>query len=329
MKKLKCQNKLKEKGTFLFLPFINQLKNRNVPFILLFWISCFGICDLCFAQDKIVAIVNNEIITQRDLSDFVNFMRMRMLERNNEAAIENKIKTLKTDLLDRLIEDRLILQEAKKSNLALDESKVKSRINEIKQKYSSETEFQGALRKQGLVQADLETKIREQMLIYNIIDQKIRKKVVVRPDEVTNFYNKNRKEFVTPKERDLEVMLLENQDLANSLCFALKSGQRLEDLATRYPFKLDKIHVSRLDELKKEIADVVFKIGVSDVAGPISVDGKYYVFKLDYIAPEKQLPLSEVQDKIHNFIFESKMQEELVKWLDELKKQSYIKITQS
>ncbi len=43
---------LKEKGTFLFLMFPNQQKNRNVPFILLFLILSFGICHYLSAQEQ-------------------------------------------------------------------------------------------------------------------------------------------------------------------------------------------------------------------------------------------------------------------------------------
>jgi len=38
----------------------------------------FLFSGICFAQDKIVAVVNDEIITQKDLNDFVNFMRMQL-----------------------------------------------------------------------------------------------------------------------------------------------------------------------------------------------------------------------------------------------------------
>jgi len=37
------------------------------------------------------------------------------------------------------------------------------------------------------VQADLENKISEQMLMYNFVEQKVRSKVIVRPDEITSF----------------------------------------------------------------------------------------------------------------------------------------------
>ncbi|MDO8488897.1 MAG: SurA N-terminal domain-containing protein, partial [Candidatus Omnitrophota bacterium] len=66
-----------------------------------------------WALDKVVAIVNNEIITQKDLNDFLNFMRLQYSRQLKGKALEEKIGTMKQDLLQRLIEDRLMLAQAK------------------------------------------------------------------------------------------------------------------------------------------------------------------------------------------------------------------------
>jgi len=293
------------------------------------WILFFGSSNCLFAQDKIIAVVNNDVITQKDLNDFTNFMKMRTPEKNKAIWSKEKAETMKSDLLQRLIEDRLILQEAKKSKMSFDESRVKARIAEIKNSYSSEAEFQQALRKQGLVQADIEAKIKEQILMHNIVENKIHKNIVIRPDEVTSLYDKNKPDFVSPEERQLTVLTLESFDLAKNVASGLKNGEKPEDLATKYSARADQVKVSRKDELKKEIGVVVFKLNAMDVSEPVSIEGKYYVFRLDSILSARQMPLSEVQDKIYNYIFERKMQEELIKWLDELKNKSYIKIIQS
>jgi len=293
----------------------------------LFWNSC---CVLWIsnasAQDKIVAIVNNDVITQKDLNDFINFTRMQLLKENNEKELENKIQSIKQDLLERLIEDRLILQEAKKSGIKVDEARVKARINDIRRRYSSDAEFQDDLARQGLVQADLESKIRDQLLMYTIISQQVREKVIVRPDEVTEFYNKNLKDFVSLEERQLEVITLDNEDLAKSFAFDFKAGKKLEELATRYPITGDKLKAKHTGELRKDIEDAVFKLGIDEVSDPIKVNDKYYVFKLDNLIPAKQLSLSEAQDRIHDCLFDTKMQEGLTKLLDGLKEKSYIKV---
>jgi len=282
----------------------------------------------CFAEDKIVAIVNNEIITQKDLNDFLNFNRMQLFKEFNEQEVERRIQSMEKDLLEKLIEDRLILQEAKKNNVKIDEFKIKARIAETKKHYPSDAEFQNDLAKQGLVQADLEKRIREQLLMYTIVEQSVQSKVMVRPEEVTDFYNNNTKEFISPEKRDLEIIILDSdkEDLAKEFLTNFKSGQKLEDLAKKYFFTKDTLKSKRRGELRQDIEDVVFKMGVGEISEPVKVNDKYYVFILNNIMPSKQLTLSEAQDKIHAYLFENKMQEQLAKWIDELRAKAYIKV---
>jgi len=308
---------------------------RKIFLFLLF----IAICDTClpagkvryaklYAEDKIIAIINCDVITQKDLNDFLSFMGMQLSREYSGRELGKRIQSMKQDLLDKLIEDRLILQEAKKNNIRVDESRVKARINEIKKHYNSDTEFKDDLAKQGLTQADIESRIREQLLMYNIVEYMVKDKIVVRPDEVTSFYNKNTKELVSEEERELEAIILENEDLAKTVSYELRTGQKLVDLATKYSLTVNTIK-TRQGELRKDIEDVVFKLGISEISNPVKIDDKYCVFKLDNIIPARHLTLSESQDKIHAFLFEQKMQEELTKWLDELKQKSYIKILQN
>jgi parvulin-like peptidyl-prolyl isomerase len=281
----------------------------------------------CFAEDKIIAIVNSDVITQKDLNDFIGFMRMQLSADFKGKALEEKIQSMKQDLLNRLIEDRLILQEAKKNNIRIDENRVKARISEVRGRYASDAEFKEDLAKHGLTQADMESRFREQLLMYEIVEQMVRSKIIVRPEEVTSFYNKNIKEFVSGEEREVETVALENDDLARIVSYELRTGIKLVDLAARYPLTVNKLN-ARKEELRKDIADVVFKLGVSEVSNPIKIDDKYYIFKLENIIPSRQLSLSEAQDKIYAFLFEKKMQEKLTKWLDEIRQKSYVKISQ-
>lgn len=299
--------------------------HRCYPYILSF-LFIFLPLSITYAQDKIVAIVNKDIITQKDLNDFIAFMRMQLSKEYKGDQLQKKLDSLESDLLDRLIEDRLILQEAKKSDIKIEESRVKGRLTEIKKQYNMDSEFQSELMQQGLVQADIEQKIREQLLMYALVDSKIREKITVRPEEITTFYNTHIKDFISPEERQLEMILLENEDQAKGFAYALRSGEKITELCARYPVTLNNIVAKAGGELKKEIEDVVFKLGVGEVSDPVKVDNKYYVFKLESITASRQSPLSEVQDRIRNFIFERKMQEQMASWIDELKNKSYIKV---
>ena len=283
----------------------------------------------CYAQDKIVAVVNNDIITRKDLSDFMNFMRMQLSHQYKGKELDAKVAETKRGLLDKLIEDHLILQEAKKEDVKVEDNRLKAKMNEIHKHYGSDEEFQNDLSRQGLVPADVENKIREQMLMYNIIEDKIRNKIVIRPDEVTKFYDSKENNIMIPELRQVTVITLENKDLAQTFSYNWRSGQKLEDLLTRYPATINRLEAAKGENLRKDIEDEVFKLGIGEISEPVKIDNQFYIFKLDNIAASRKPTLFEVQDKIRDFLFQTKMQQDLAKWLDELKSKSYIKILQN
>ncbi|MDD5196983.1 MAG: SurA N-terminal domain-containing protein [Candidatus Omnitrophota bacterium] len=285
-----------------------------------------GRAPLLYAQDQIVAIVNNEVITQKDLNDFLHFMSMQLSREYKDKELEDKISSIKPDLLNRLIEDRLILQEAKKEKIGMDENRVNAKISEIKKQYRSDSDFHAELMTQGLTQADIENKIREQFLMFSVVGRKVRSKITVKPEEVTEFYETHKKDFISGEGRELEAYSLENEDQAGSFSYNLRVGKKPQDLVTRYPFTVSEFNVYKGEELKGGIGEVVFKLGINEVSGPVKIEDKYYVFKLINIIPAKELTLVQVQGRIHSFLFDKKMQEEFTKWLNELKKKSYIKI---
>ncbi|MBI4708438.1 MAG: peptidyl-prolyl cis-trans isomerase [Candidatus Omnitrophica bacterium] len=304
---------------------------KRCLFILLVALPIYSVLtgnSCLYAQDKIVAIVNDDCITQRELNDFNNFMRLQLSQQYQGEKLEEKLQSMKLELLDKLIEDRLILQEAKKDKIKADESRIKGKLNEVKMRYPSEMEFQRDLGKQGLVPADLESRIREQLLMYLELNEKVRSKIIVRPEEVTSFYEKHKAEIASPEEREIAVIALDNKDMADAVSYNLRIGQKTEDLATRYPMTINQIKAIKGQDLRKEIEEVVFKLGINEVSSPVKMDDKFYVFKLDNITAAKQLSLADAQDRINQSIFEQKMNEKTKNWLDELKKNSYIKIFQ-
>lgn len=303
------------------------MKLRISFFIITIFVFCTG--ATLHAGDKVVAVVNNEIITQKDLNDFLNFIRMQYSQQLKGKALEEKVGAMRLDLLQRLIEDRIMLQQAKTDKMTIQPPRIKDRIDEIKKRYPSEAEFERDLSKQGLVLADLEKKMREQMLMYNIVEQKVRSKVVVWPEEITDFYNQNKRQFLKPEERVLTVISFDDENAAKTVSYQLRSGKKLEELAARYTFTIDKLSALQGQQLRAEIEDTVFKLGINEVSNPVKIEDKYYIFRLDNILGSQQLSLNESQDKIQAYLFEKKLQEALTKWLDELKKQSYIKILEN
>ena len=286
-------------------------------------------CNRLYAQDKVIAIVNKEVITQKDLNDFMHFMRMQYSKELEGKALEEKLKGMKADLLNRLIEERIILQKAKEAKIDINQERVKERIDEVKKHYPSEVDFEQDLAKQGLVQADLENKIREQIMTYYLIEQKVRSKITVRPEEITSFYQEDKRRFIKAEERLLTVVILDDESMAKTISYQLRLGVKLEELAGKYPFSTDILSASQGQELRQEIEDTVFKLGIGEVSLPVEIDQQFYIFKLDDIIGSQQMSLIQAKDKIRELLIEKKTQKALAEWIDELKKQSYIKIFES
>lgn len=288
----------------------------------------FGLNQLGYAQDKIIAIVNKDIITQKDLNDFSNYMRVQLSQEYSGKELESQLQAKKLDLINKLIEDRLILQEAKRYGVIVDENRIKARLDEMRRRYPTELDFQDSLRSQGLVQGDLEAKTRDQFLIFNMIEYKIRRNITVAPTEVTNFYENNIQEFRATEERNVTSLNTDDENIAQKAYQDLKTGKSLDSVINQYYLSSDNLISAREGELRKDIEEVIFKLNLGEFCKPLKINNGYYIFKLESITAPRQLSLSETRDNIYTYLFNKKIEEELSKWLAELKKRSYIKYVQ-
>jgi parvulin-like peptidyl-prolyl isomerase len=285
-----------------------------------------GFAPQCPAQDKVVAVVNDEIITQKDLDGFISFMRVQLAREYSAVKLEQKIDSMEQDLLQRLIEDRLILQEARKANINVDKNRIKGKVIELKRAHNTEVEFQAFLAQQGVTEADLEQKLKDQMMTYEIIETKIKNKIVIKPSDITDYYNNNLDQFVVAEQRQFVSIVVEDKDLADKVSQSLKSGKAVDAAAAELAVKVNTFTAKKGGELKKEIEDVVFAMNVGDVSETVKIDNAYYVFKLIMIMAGYQQQLIDVQASINRFLSDKKLQENMVEWLNELKKTAYIKI---
>ncbi len=314
--------------------FITNIKTKVLPCALVRLYAC-ALVFLCscalayqaFAQDKIIAIVNNDVITQKDLKDFENFMRIQLSAEYKGQDLEKKIESIKTDLLNKLMEDRLIIFEAKKNDVKADDNRIKAKINDIKKHYDSEDEFQESLKGQGMVQADLEARIKEQMLMYSIIDSQVRSKISISPSDITAYYQKNIEQFKSPKEWELDALAMESADLAAGIYEIIKSGKSFNETAKQNSLTIHRIIMSG-GQFKKELEDIILRLKPQEVSEPTKIENKYYIFTLNKFTLEHQMSLAEAMDTIYNFLYANKMQLEMAKWLDNLKKKAYIEVMQ-
>ncbi len=285
-------------------------------------------CILGFCAERIVAVVNREIITQSEVNNFSRFLKMQLAAKYSGEELEERYKQILPDVLNRLIEDKLIVQEAKKEKITVDENRLKARIAQMKSAYPSEKEFVDELIRNGLTVADVEAKLKDQLLMFEMVNKKVRSKIRVSPLEVTEFYQEHKEEFSEPAKRNVVALVGDSKEKMEQALVSLRNGADFRATADSLGLQLRELGEIVPGQLIKELDQVISLLQVGEFSDIVKFQNKFFIFKLVDISSPKELSLEEAKQQIYDYLAEEKMQEKVNAWLEELKEKSYIDIKQ-
>ena len=135
--------------------------------------------------DQIVAVVNDDVITETELDNQLHFIEQQLRQRNTQMPPEN---ILRRQVLDRQVLDRLQLQVAKRLGIRVDDEAVNHVLSNIAdQNHLSLSEFRQVLANQGYDFANFREDIRNQMIISQLHKSQVEDKVTVTDQEVDNY----------------------------------------------------------------------------------------------------------------------------------------------
>ena len=153
---------------------------------------------------KTAAIVNNEPIFldefEKETIPFIDRYKKTVPEKEQS---EEKISELKKEILNRLIEEKLLLQESKNRKIKINKVEIERGVEQFKEPFhldeqgkprtpaQVEKSFQDQLIKEGMTQEQFTHRVEEQLMKVKLIDLDIRSKVVLPKDEeVKKFFEK-------------------------------------------------------------------------------------------------------------------------------------------
>ena len=182
------------------------MKETNFPrrFLRLFLISLLffvGLTPVSDAvDDTIIAVVNNHVITLKNLHDFLQIMQVQLAA---SGKSEDEIRKIMTDFesngLNKLIEERLLVDEADKKGMVIRPQAIENQLNEIKKDYPNEQAFLDAVVTAGLTVTDIKKRITDDLKTKFLIETEVKSKIFVNPQEVTDYYQKNFNLFLRPE----------------------------------------------------------------------------------------------------------------------------------
>lgn len=287
------------------------------------------------AEDGIIAVVNDEVITFKDLQDYIRQTYANMAAQGaTEDQVKEMMAELQTNGLKQLIEDKLILSRANEIGIEVRDKLVDQRVEEIKAKYPSEQVFLDALVKNGANVTDLRDKILEQLKIKFVIDHEVKSKVFVNPQEVTEFYEENKDSFQKSRRVNLDsihITFIDDKEAARARATEamamIKEGKDFEEVAKQYSDS-SSIGVIEEGQFLPDIEKVVFSLMPGQVSDSIETEKGIFIFKLKGGTPARVAELKEVKGQVYNLLYRKKFQERFEQWLGKLHKKAYVEIKQ-
>jgi peptidyl-prolyl cis-trans isomerase SurA len=116
------------------------------------------------------------------------------------AMSDEQILSLKLNLLDEMIDNELLIEQAMKLSIVVSDAEIDHEVASLRSPYSPE-EFQKKLAADGLTPTSLREQIRRHLLVEKLLDRDIRSRIVIRPAEVSAYYNAHQSQFAVPETR--------------------------------------------------------------------------------------------------------------------------------
>jgi len=172
----------------------------QILFISLLGFSHFtAYADEIVKLDRIVAIVDQTVITEQELDSRMRTVTAQLKKQNTELPAEN---VLRKQILERLISDTLQLQYAAQTGLKVDDNQLNKTIERIaEQNQMSMKDFSDALSADGISMTKFRADIRSEITIARLREREVESRVNVSESEIDNFLttqasnNENRDEF--------------------------------------------------------------------------------------------------------------------------------------
>jgi parvulin-like peptidyl-prolyl isomerase len=189
-------------------------------------------------------------------------------------------------VLDRLIDDQLLAQQATELKLTVSNDEIDRAVDQIKRDYGlDDAQLKDELRKQGMTMPAYRMNTKREILKYRVLNIAVGSKINVGDSEVQSYYDRHMKSaniqvrashiFVAIPEDADNATLLDREKLAKSLLARVQSGEDFAKLAREYSQDAgtraeggDLGFIGR-DILPKPLEELVFSMKVGDVNGPV------------------------------------------------------------
>ncbi len=294
--------------------------------------------------DKIVAVVNDEVITlvelKRELKPYLKKIEEASKGENGAKIIEEA----RLAMLNKMIDETLVNQEATKLGIVVKEEDVMEAIGDMLARRNVKMEdFLKSLAKEGGNLDRYKEEVKEHLMKVRLVGKNIKSKVSVTDEEIGNYYREHRGDYEGEEAvRIKQILIMLPKDCsakkkrqlkakAEMIHKQLKEGKSFELLASEHSqgpaAKIggDLGFVGKgmvLPEVDKE----AFNLANGQISDVIESSIGFHIIKVTDRKGAGIKSLKSVREEIKDIIGQVKIEKKFYDWLEELRRKSYIDI---
>ncbi len=274
----------------------------------------------------VLARIDGTVIT---LEDFNREFQAMELESQFSPGGHQRLMQMKERFLDQLIEEALILREARHLGVTVTEQEFEEEIMKTKDDYKGES-LREYLSKHEIPFEVWKERVREKLLIEKTIRVSSHDEAVISTEEARKHYEIHHEEYILPERVKARQIIVASERTANKILRELKNGKEFEELAVENSlgpegrFGGDLGYFARGD--MPEEFNVVFSMEKGQISEVIKSPYGFHIFRVEDRTEDQQLAFEEVIDDIRRKIGQMRSEQRYYQWLEELKRNAQIEV---
>ncbi len=299
---------------------------------------CIGLLALAsYVQaasvNQVAAVVNGKMISVFDVRAMsaVDLAKAGLSTKNTSSP---KAQAILRNTLEELINELLVMDAAEKQRIHVSSAEVDEEIARImKQSNMNKATFEKQLQKDGFTITTFQNRIKFNILRKKFMGGQVRRKIIVTPDEIRNYYENNKKQFISKKETVLAIIAYPaNVNAPGYAAQLIKDPSKFETLVKQVSVGPNKANggimgVVDFSKMHPKLAALIQKLPVGGVTPLIRDRTQSIQFKkVRETQGGRQLTFDEAKDQIEVIIVEPRMKAHFEEYLRDLRSKAVIDI---
>jgi peptidyl-prolyl cis-trans isomerase C/foldase protein PrsA len=274
---------------------------------------------------RAVAIVNGEAIALADFQEALDEIRS---VGKGFFVDKERANSLKRDLLERMIDTRLLLQEARRRRIVLDPKVAEASLDLARREYPPGGLEEELLKKGKSVEAYLK-ETGSSLLLRKLLKREVVDRIAVSREEVEKYYEEHRDKFRKPEEVRVRQIVTKSEEEAEKLRKMILRGAKFEELARKHSLgpeakKGGDLGYFPRGRMPPAIEEACFKLWSSHVSRVAASPYGFHLFQLVDRRAARELSLDDAAAEIERKLVDEKTREAETYYIRSLREKASI-----